>query len=113
MAPGAVQSPQITAGFVETTAYLGVVLLLCARGGVHDGGTAGPTCARAPAGLIAAVLNFTPGFAADLLLGLGPTAAVAPACGRPLAERGCSRRNLSPDSGDPCGNAARCRQLPV
>lgn len=78
LALGAVGSPQITAGFVETTASVGVVLLLFVLGLEYTAEELRANLrVHAPAGLVDAVLNFTPGFAAGLLLGFGPAAAVA------------------------------------
>lgn len=74
---GAINPPQLTAEFVETTANLGVVLLLFLLGLEYTPDELRANLrAHAPAGVVDAVLNFTPGFVAGLLLGWGPLAGV-------------------------------------
>jgi CPA2 family monovalent cation:H+ antiporter-2 len=70
--------PLITAGeFVELGAEIGVILLLFMLGLEYSAEELGEGLRRhAPAGLVDLALNFTPGFAAGLLLGWGPVAAV-------------------------------------
>ena len=76
IALGAIDAPQLTAGFVELTANLGVVLLLFLLGLEYTPAELRANLrAHAPAGAVDAVLNFFPGFAAGLLLGWGPLAA--------------------------------------
>ncbi len=74
---GAIDPPQLTAEFVETTANLGVVLLLFLLGLEYTPEELRANLhAHAPAGAVDAVLNFTPGFVAALLLGWGPVAGI-------------------------------------
>ena len=74
---GAIDPPQLTADFVETTANLGVVLLLFILGLEYTPEELRANLrSHAPAGAVDAVLNFTPGFVAALLLGWGPLAGI-------------------------------------
>jgi CPA2 family monovalent cation:H+ antiporter-2 len=77
MALGAIGRPELTTEFVELTANLGVVLLLFLLG-LEYGPEELRTNLRAhgPAGVVDALLNFTPGFAAALVLGWEPQAAL-------------------------------------
>ena len=76
IALGVIDAPQLTAGFVELTANLGVVLLLFLLGLEYTPPELRANLrAHAPAGVVDAVLNFVPGFAAGLLLGWSALAA--------------------------------------
>lgn len=74
---GAIDPPQLTAGFVELTAQIGVVLLLFLLGLEYTPAELRANLrAHGPAGAFDAVLNFFPGFIAGVLLGWGMLAAV-------------------------------------
>ena len=76
IALGAIEAPQLTAGVVELMANLGVVLLLFLLGLEYTPAELRANLrAHAPAGLVDAVLNFIPGFAAGLFLGWSALAA--------------------------------------
>jgi CPA2 family monovalent cation:H+ antiporter-2 len=78
LALGAIRPPHLTAGFVEISADLGVVLLLFLLGLEYDADELRANLREhAPAGVVDGLLNFTPGFLAGLLLGWGVVAAVA------------------------------------
>lgn len=74
---GAINPPQLTAEFVEVTANVGVVLLLFLLGLEYTADELRANLrSHAPAGVVDAVLNFSPGFAAAVLLDWGLPAAV-------------------------------------
>ena len=67
----------ISEEFVETGAELGVILLLLMLGLEYSGRELTDNLRQAaPVGLADLVLNFTPGYLAGLLLGLGPTSSL-------------------------------------
>ena len=69
LALGAINPPQLTAEFVEVTANVGVVLLLFLLGLEYTADELRANLrSHAPAGVVDAVLNFSPGFAAAVLL---------------------------------------------
>ena len=74
---GGILPLEISEEFVETGAELGVILLLLMLGLEYSGRELTDNMRRAtPVGLIDLALNFTPGYLAGLLLGLGATSAL-------------------------------------
>ncbi len=74
---GGISPPDLSGEFIETGAQIGVVLLLFALGLEYTGRElAGNLRAGLPAGAVDLFLNGLPGFAAGLLLGWGPVAAL-------------------------------------
>lgn len=74
---GGILPLEISEEFVETGAELGVILLLLMLGLEYSGRELTDNMRRAtPVGLVDLALNFTPGYLAGLLLGLGPTSAL-------------------------------------
>jgi len=74
---GGILPLEISEEFVETGAELGVILLLLMLGLEYSGRELTDNMRRAtPVGLVDLALNFTPGYLAGLLLGLGATSAL-------------------------------------
>jgi CPA2 family monovalent cation:H+ antiporter-2 len=74
---GAVAPPNLSDEFIETGSQIGVVLLLFMLGLEYTGGELVESLrTNIPAGVVDLVLNALPGFAAGLLLGWGPLAAL-------------------------------------